>query len=214
MKKEHIRILIACEESQTITKAFRELGFIAFSCDLKPCSGGYEEWHLQGDALRYADNDLWDLIIAHPPCTFLSASGARWLHDPRYPNRLQDREEAAEFFMKFVNLRCRHIAIENPVGYMSTRYKKPTQIIQPYQFGEPYRKTTCLWLKGLPKLEPTNIVDCGEIQTTKSGKRVPKWYTDALKAKTPEERRTIRSKTFVGIAKAMAKQWGDYLLSL
>ena len=116
--------------------------------------------------------------------------------------------------MKFVNLRCRHIAIENPVGYMSTHYKKPTQIIQPYQFGEPYRKTTCLWLKGLPKLEPTQIVDCGEIQTTKSGKRVPKWYTDALKAKTPEERRTIRSKTFVGIAEAMAKQWGDYLLSL
>lgn len=208
-----INILIACEESQAICKAFREKGFNAYSCDLKECSGGHPEWHLQMDVFEAIKLKKWDLMIAHPPCTFLAVSGNRWMNDKvHYPNRVKDREEAINFFLELASQDIPHIVIENPIGVMSTIWKKPTQIIHPWQFGDSAEKTTCLWIKGLSPLEPTNIVNHGDFIITKSGKKLPKWYSDALKAKTPEERRTIRSKTFPGIAKAMANQWGQELL--
>ena len=206
-------ILIACEESQTICKEFRKLGFNAYSCDLKDCSGGHPEWHLKMDVFEAIKKYHWDMMIAHPPCTFLSVSGNRWMNDKvHYPNRAKDREEAIEFFLKIANADIKYIAIENPIGVMSSVWKKPTQIIQPYQFGDEAQKTTCLWLKNLPPLRPTNIVSPGEFHITKGGRKQPKWYYDALWSKTQEGRRTIRSKTFPGIAKAMAEQWGDCLL--
>lgn len=211
MDKKDIKILIACEESQTIANAFRVRGFESYSCDLQECSGGHPEYHIQGDALEAVERGKWTLIIAHPPCTFLANSGNRWFHDPRFPNRYKDREEAVEFFMKFTQVKCSHVAIENPIGCMSRIYRKPDQIINPFQFGESYRKPTCLWLKGLPLLKPTNIVDEGEKIITKSGKTMPKWYSDAF-ALSPEERQKVRSKTFQGIADAIAEQWGDFLV--
>lgn len=211
---KNINILIACEESQTICKAFRDLGFNAYSCDIKRCSGGLPEYHILGDCFEAMDSRHWDLIIAHPPCTFLALSGNRWMHDKvRFPNREQDRKEAIDFFMRFVNYeKCSHMAIENPLGVMSTVYRKPDQIINPFQFGDPFRKPTCLWLKGLPLLQPTEIVSQGEFVITKSGKKMPKWYSDAF-GLPKEERATLRSKTFPGIAKAIAEQWGGYLLN-
>lgn len=207
-----IKVLIACEESQEVCKAFRKLGFEAYSCDLKDCSGGFPEWHLKMDLFEAITLKEWDLMIAHPPCTFLATSGNRWMHDKvHYPNREQDRKEAIEFFLKIANSSIKHIAIENPIGVMSSVFQKPTQIIQPYYFGDSVKKTTCLWLKNLPKLVPTKMVDPGEIHITKSGRKMSKWYYDALYCKTPEERRTYRSKTFPGIAKAMAEQWGNYV---
>lgn len=166
------------------------------------------------------------MVIAHPPCTYLSSSGARWYYHPedkdlpisqrrphpKFPNRAKDRDDAVAFFMQFVNANVEHIAIENPIGVMSSLYRKPDQIIQPYWFGDEATKSTCLWLKNLPKLVKTNEVGKGEIITFTSGKSQPKWYADALSAKTSEERRKIRSKTFPGIAKAMAEQWSNYLL--
>ena len=212
MDKRFISILIACEESQEICKAFRQLGFKAFSCDLKPCSGGHPEWHLQMDVFEAISLTKWDLMIAHPPCTFLSVSGNRWMNDPiHYPNRAKDRTDAVNFFLLLTAQRIPHIAIENPIGIMSTRYKKPSQIIQPWQFGDQAQKTTCLWLKNLPLLKPTKIVGKGEFIITKGGRKMPKWYYDALWSKSQEERRTKRSKTFHGIAQAMAEQWGAYL---
>lgn len=208
----NIRVLVACEESQVVCKAFRDLGFEAFSCDLKDCSGGHPEWHLCMDVFQAISIYHWDLMIAHPPCTYLSISGNRWMNDKkRYPGRAKDREFAIKFFLKIAESDIEYIAIENPIGVMSSRWKKPSQIIQPFQFGDHAQKATCLWLKNLPKLVSTEIVSPGDFITTKSGKRLPKWYSDALKAKTAEERRTIRSKTFPGIANAMAKQWGYYL---
>lgn len=220
-----MKVLIGCEESQAITKEFRKLGFEAFSCDLEPCSGGHPEWHIQGDVLDQLDKG-WDLAIFHPVCTYLASSGAQWYYHPedkalpaserrahpRYPNRAQDREAAVEFFMKLANAPIPHIAIENPIGIMSSRWRKPDCIVNPWQFGDEAQKSTCLWLKDLPKLVPTNIVGKGEFVKFSSGKKQPKWYADAItKAKTPEERRTLRSKTFIGIAKAMAEQWGKYI---
>lgn len=207
-----MKVLVACEESQEVCKAFRELGFEAYSCDLKDCSGGHPEWHLKMDIFQAIELYHWDLMIAHPPCTFLSISGNRWMNDEvHYPNRKRDRLKAIEFFLKIAEADIEHIAIENPIGVMSSVWKKPSQIIQPYQFGDRAQKTTCLWLKNLPLLTPTNIVDSGEFHVTKSGKKQPQWYYDALWSKTQEGRRTIRSKTFPGIAKAMAEQWGGYL---
>jgi site-specific DNA-cytosine methylase len=146
-----MRVLVACEESQSVTIELRKLGHEAFSCDLLPCSGGHPEWHIQGDVLNYLDKD-WDLIIAHPPCTHLSSSG-QWA----FTKGIKDvklREDAVDFFMKIANSKCKKIAIENPIGIMSTRWKKPNQIIQPWQFGDLASKSTCLWLKGLPDLIP------------------------------------------------------------
>jgi len=231
-----MKILVACEESQAITKELRLLGHEAYSCDLLACSGGHPEWHFKNDVFEVINNnggklqngediiddEKWEMMIAHPPCTFLSVSGAKWYYHPddshlptserrphpRFPNRAKDREEAVSFFVELMNAPIEKIAIENPVGIISTRYRKPDQIVQPYMFGDEATKTTCLWLKNLPKLEPTDIVGKGERVVFKSGKSQPKWYSDALtKAKTAAERQTLRSKTFPGMAKAIATQW-------
>ena len=239
-----MNVLVACEESQEVCKAFRAKGHRAFSCDIQDCSGGHPEWHIQDDVLRilngykgggygcsfFVTNDgkrhdtpySWDLIIAHPPCTYLTVSGNRWFNVEKYGEkavqRERERERAIEFFMQFVEADCEKIAIENPIGIISTVYRKPDQIIQPYQFGHPYTKTTCLWLKNLPKLTPSKILEKpadgwknqhiinGQykgfgIEFTKSD--TGKWlrYGDPQVAK-------LRSKTFPGIAKAMAEQWG------
>lgn len=207
-------ILVACEESQAITKEFRKLGHHAFSCDLQDCSGGHPEWHLKCDCLKVINIRKWDLIIAHPPCTYLCITGNRWFNVERYGDkarqRMRDRKEAILFFMDLVNAPCDHIAIENPIGIMSTVYKKPSQIIHPWEFGDPYEKPTCLWLKGLPPLKYTNIVSKGEYITFPSGRKMPKWYKE-IGDLPIRERGKLRSKTFPGIAKAIAEQWSEYL---
>jgi hypothetical protein len=218
-----LNILIACEESQALCKEFRKRGHNAFSCDIKPATGGHPEWHIQGDALFEAHSGEYDLMIAHPPCTFLTVTGNKWYYHPedkdlptserrphpRFPNRAQDREEAVEFFDDLLSAPIPYIAIENPVGIISTRLRKPDQIVQPYHFGDPHAKKTCLWLKGLPLLEHTDVVE-PEYVTFKSGKRMAKWYVDA--AKLPkEERSTVRSKTFQGMATAMVDQWLNHI---
>lgn len=249
-----MNVLIACEESQAVCKAFRAKGHNAFSCDILECSGGHPEWHIQGDVLeiinpsykqvltlddmelwkgivfytmdgkRHIINDKWHMIIAFPPCTHLAVSGARHFEKKRADGR---QREGIEFFCQFLTADCDRIAIENPVGIIGGDYiprhfqvlakkyglpRKPTQIIQPYEFGDRARKATCLWLKGLPALTPTNVVDCGEIvgkgfsvgasldmARDENGKIIS--WNDPRTAK-------IRSKTFPGIAKAMADQWG------
>ena len=205
-----MKVLVACEESQEVCKAFRELGHEAYSCDIQDCSGGHPEWHLKQDVIPLLNQD-WDLIIAHPPCTFLTVTGNRWFDVERYGDkaiqRQKDREKAVEFFMQFVNAKCEKIAIENPIGYISTAYKKPTQIIHPYMFGDPARKATCLWLKGLPKLIPTNIVEPIIIHYQNGKGTDNPWHMETMKL-PPKERSKARSKTFPGIAKAMAEQWG------
>ncbi len=235
--KRPLNILIACEESQAVCKAFRKLGHNAYSCDLLACSGEHPEWHFNHDVTEVLNKTnlilqngkkasvkgTWDLMIGHPPCTYLAVSGAQWYYHPddknlpvekrrphpKYPNRAKDREDGVNFFMLLANARIKRIAIENPVGIMSNRWRKPDQKIQPYEFGDPYSKGTCLWLKNLWTLHPSKETeDHGEKIFFKSGKSQPKWYSEALsKAKTPEERRTLRSKTFPGIARAMAEQW-------
>lgn len=211
MKK--LRILLACEESQAVTKEFRALGHEAYSCDLLPCSGGHPEWHLQQDVTELL-RQKWDLIIAFPPCTFLTVTGNRWFNVERYGaaavQRHKDRERAIEFFKMFANADCEAIGIENPVGIMSSTWRKPDQIINPFQFGDPFEKKTCLWLKGLPKLESTNIVEPPKRTEFASGKSMPSWYAEAWKL-PKDERAKLRSKTFPGIAKAMASQWSEYL---
>lgn len=185
-----MRVLIACEESQVVCNAFREGGHEAYSCDLQECSGGHDEWHLQVDALQML-KIKWDLIIAHPPCTDLAVSGARWFKEKQADGRQQ---RSIEFFMRFINADCPRIAVENPVCIMSSIYRKPDQIIQPWQFGHGEVKTTCLWLKGLPPLIPTDIVE---------GREQKCW-----KMAPSPDRAKLRSKTYPGIAKAMADQWG------
>lgn len=201
-----MKILVACEESQAVTKEFRKLGHEAFSCDLYETSGEHPEWHLQEDAIPLL-KESWDLVIAFPPCTHLAVSGARWFEQKRKDGRQQ---QGIDFFLEFTKTDCPRVAIENPVGIMSKIYRKPDQIIQPYYFGDSYSKKTCLWLKGLPKLVPTNIVDPGEFVEFDSGKRMSKWMADAFKL-TPEERSKARSKTFLGVARAMAEQWSKVL---
>lgn len=157
-------------------------------------------------------NGKWDLIIAHPPCTYLTVTGNRWFNIERYGDkarkRIKDREIAVSFFMMLANADCERIAIENPVGYMNTYWRKPDQIIQPYMFGDPFEKKTCLWLKNLPKLVPTDEVRPPERVKYDSGKTMPAWYADAWHL-SPEERARVRSKTFPGIAKAIAEQWSN-----
>jgi site-specific DNA-cytosine methylase len=206
------RILIACEESQAVTKAFRKLGYEAFSCDLLPCSGGHPEWHYQEDIFEVIKKG-WDLMIAFPPCTDLAVSGAR-----HFERKIADgsQQKSIEFFMDIINADVEKIAVENPIGIMSGKYRKPNQIIQPWMFGDKAQKSTCLWLKNLPNLQPTDIVEKGDFFefTSKKGekKRMPMWYYKALQeAKTPDQRRTLRSKTFQGIADAMAEQWSKVL---
>jgi hypothetical protein len=211
-----MRILIACEESQAVTKEFRKLGHEAFSCDLLPCSGGHPEWHYQQDVFEVIDKG-WDMMIAHPPCTFLAVSGARHLYNAdKTPNleRYKNQAEALDFVKRLMDAKIEKIVIENPISVISSKIRKPDQIVQPYWFGDSASKSTCLWLKNLPKLVPTNIVEKGEFKEwidKKTGKikRQALWYYEALQeAKTPAQRRTLRSKTFKGIAEAMATQWG------
>ena len=207
------KVLIACEESQAVTKEFRALGHEAFSCDILECSGGHPEWHLQQDVTELLEQK-WDMIISFPPCTYLTVAGNRWFNIERYGEkaikRYQDRKEAIDFFMMFASAVCEKIAIENPIGIMSSEWRKPDQIINPYQFGDPFEKKTCLWLKGLPCLEPTNVVEPPKRKEFTSGKTMPSWYADAWKL-SKDELAKLRSKTFPGIAKAMAVQWGNLL---
>ena len=198
------KVLLACEESQAVTIEMRKMGIEAYSCDILATSGPHPEWHLQQDVLPLLEQD-WDMIISFPPCTHLAVSGAAWFEAKRKDGRQQ---QGIDFFMQFANAKCDKIAIENPVGIMSNHYRKPDQIIQPFMFGDPFSKKTCLWLKGLPELTPTNIVGTGEKVTYASGKSMPKWYADAYKL-PPAQRAKVRSKTFDGIAKAMATQWGS-----
>jgi hypothetical protein len=213
-----MKVLVACEESQAITKEFRKLGHEAYSCDILPCSGGHPEWHIQGDALKEANSGEYDLMIAHPPCTYLAVSGNRWLYNKdgtKNEERWENRNKALFFVKQLLDAPIKHIALENPVSVISSQIRKPNQIVQPYMFGDEATKTTCLWTKNLPLLDPTKIVSKGERTFFKSGKSHPKWYADALaKAKTPEERRTLRSKTFLGMAKAIATQYSEYITNL
>ena len=244
--KRKLNVLIACEESQACCRAFRELGHNAFSCDLFKCSGTifgtdqvqpHPEWHFDHDVTTVLDkSDLtlqdgtqaiiegdWDIMVGHPPCTFLAVSGAQWYYHPddkdkpfserrphpRYPNRAKDRENGANFFMFLARADVKRVAIENPVGIMSTRWRKPDQAVQPFMFGDPYSKNTCLWIKNLRPLHPSKPTDDqGERIYFGSGKSQPKWYSDGFtKTKTPEERQKWRSKTFPGVARAIAEQW-------
>lgn len=219
-----MNVLIACEESQAVCKAFRARGHRAFSCDLYECSGGHPEWHINGDALAVIDGNCkfttqdgkeheqrgqWDILIAHPPCTYLTVTGNSWFNVEKYGDkarkRIKDREEAMQFFMKFVYAECERIAIENPIGFMSSYYRHPDQVIQPYWFGDDARKSTCLWLKNLPPLKPTNIVPFTLVKTG-HGTDSP-WHADTWCIRDREERAKARSKTFTGIAEAMADQW-------
>lgn len=195
------RVLVACEESQAVTIELRRIGIAAWSCDIVPCSGGHPEWHIQGDALDHLE-DGWDAIIAFPPCTHLAVSGARWFAEKRADGRQQ---AAVDFFMRFARLDCPRVAIENPVGIMSSLYRRPDQVIQPWQFGHTETKATCLWLKGLPKLTPTNIV-FDAMQALPVAERNRVHYMPP-----GPERARKRSKTYAGIARAMADQWGGVL---
>ena len=194
-----MKILVACEESQAVTKEFRRLGHEAYSCDTEPCSGGYPEWHLQQDVIPLLKQE-WDMVIAFPPCTHLAVSGAAWFEQKRKDGRQQ---QGIDFFMEFANAPCDKIAIENPISIMSTVWRKPDQIIQPYQFGHKERKATCLWLKNLPLLQPTDDVH-EEMMMLPKNKRERIHYLPPS-----PERSKLRSKTFDGIAKAMAEQWSN-----
>ena len=228
-----MNVLVACEESQRVTKEFRELSHNAFSCDIIECSGEHPEWHIKEDVLpllngncsfttmsgdRYYIPGRWDLIVAFPPCTHIAVSGAKHFEKKRADGR---QLEGLEFFCQFFNADCDHVAIENPVNIVSGDYvtrwfpdiaeqyglpRKPKQRIHPYMFGDPYEKTTCLWLKNLPELKETDIVTPPPRQVVKSGKTLPVWYSNC-----GGDRRKARSKTFPGIAKAMATQWSDYI---
>jgi hypothetical protein len=203
-----MKILIACEESQTVCKAFRALGHEAYSCDILPCSGGHPEWHIQGDVLPLLEQE-WDMIIAFPPCTYLSNAGAARLY-PKKGQLNQERYkkglEGKEFFMKFYNAKCLKIAIENPIHSSVFEMPKYNQIVQPWQFGHPYSKKTCLWLSGLPRLIPTNIVTENVISWVSGGSKDSKGLPRKNKGTVIRDS-LRRSKTFQGIADAMANQW-------
>ena len=217
-----MKVLIACEESQRVCIAFRKRGHEAFSCDIQEPSGGHPEWHILGDALKAIEggrittmdgkmHDIGrlDLLIAHPPCTYLTIAGNKWFKpefSDRFPDRQKQRKEAVDFFMAIANADCDKIAIENPVGIMSRQWRKPDQYIEPYMFGDPEKKKTGLWLKGLPLLKPTNIVEPVIIHC-KSGANEPRWHMETMHL-PKEERSRVRSQTFIGFAEAMAEQWG------
>jgi hypothetical protein len=207
-----MKILVACEESQVVTKEFRSLGHEAWSCDILSCSGGHPEWHIEGDVVPIL-KDNWDMVLAFPPCTHLAVSGAAHFAAKRADGRQQ---EGIDFFMQFTKLdHVPKVAIENPIGIMSKIYRKPDQIIQPYQFGEDASKRTCLWLKGLPILIETCRV-VGRMVTTPKGKVVERWANQCSnyghdKTSPSPERSRIRSKTYLGVAKAIAQQYGGNL---
>jgi hypothetical protein len=216
IRPEEITGIIGCEESQAEANEFRALGFNVFSCDLKPCSGGHPEYHIQGDVFEAIKFLKPDFGIFHPPCTHLASSGAQW-----FPGKIADgrQKEAIEFFKRFTKLSFPWV-IENPQGIMSSEYRKPDQIIQPYYFGDEAQKTTHLWLNIIPRLyhnaapnlfdQVVTHVGKGKFHVTKSGKKLPEWYN----LPPADNRGEIRSKTFPGIAKAMAQQWGKYLLNM
>ena len=229
---DRMKVLVACEESQAVTIELRKLGYEAYSCDLITCSGGHPEWHIQWDALSIingnctfltSDGELhridgrWDMIIAFPPCTYLTVTGNRWFNVEKYGEkaiqRHKDREEAIKFFMAFANADCQRIAIENPIGVMSKHFRKPDQIIHPYYFAESEndenceRKSTCLWLIGLKPLK-YEVKYKPRVIEYKNGKGTDSpWHVNTISL-PPDERAKQRSKTFPGVAKAMAEQWG------
>ena len=193
MERNTLRVLVACEYSGAVRREFRERGFDAWSCDLLP-SEDNSEYHIQGDVLAtYVMEQSWDMMISHPPCTHLAVSGARWFKDKQ-----EEQKEALWFVEQLLNTPIKHIALENPISIISSKIRKPDQIIQPWQFGHGETKATCLWLKNLPLLKPTNIVDGREARIHKMAPSPERWKE--------------RSRTYQGIAKAMAEQWGDYLL--
>lgn len=198
-----IKILCACEESQAVTIQLRKLNHEAYSCDIQNCSGGHPEWHICDDVLKYL-NLSWDIIIAFPPCTFLSFAGNKYLNDPV---RLESRLAARDFFMKFVNAPCEHIAIENPLGWMSVYYRSPDQIVHPYYFGDPFLKRTCLWLKNLPCLYSTNLLPKPEPTYVQKNGKKRYWVDTVSSLDRQNNRQKIRSKTFPGLAAAMAFQF-------
>jgi len=207
-----MKILIACEESQEVCKAFRELGFEAYSCDIQECSGDKPEWHIKGDAVAEAYSGKYDLMIAHPPCTYISRAGARWMY-PTAGNLSQERfnkaMEAKDLFMKLLNAPIPYIAVENPTPLKVVGLPKQSQAVQPYEYGHPYSKRTLLWLKNLPLLSPTEIVsDYKPYLPSNTGgkKRGQKYQFKNISQKES-------SKTFSGIAKAMAEQWGNFIKS-
>mgnify|MGYP003526657029 CR=1 FL=1 len=228
-----INFLLGCEESQAVCIELRKLGFNAFSCDLQQCSGGHPEWHFNDDIFKVIKGgelitesgetvfiDKWHCMIAFPPCTHLAVSGAAWFEQKRKDGRQQ---QGIDFFMAMVNTDIEMAAIENPVGIMSKLYKKPSQVIQPYYFGDEAQKTTCLWLKNLPHLYHNSKPNLFDSEITHSGKgefyewvdgksgktkKQPKWYAEAFMY--GKEHGKERSKTFPGIARAMAEQWGEY----
>jgi site-specific DNA-cytosine methylase len=197
-----MKVLIACEFSGTVRDAFSKLGHDAWSCDLEPSDTPGN--HYQGNVLAIM-NEGWDLMIAHPPCTHLAVSGAR-----HFAKKIADgrQQEGIDFFMVLANSNIPRYAIENPIGIMSSKYRKPDQIINPWEYGHGVTKATCLWLKNLPKLVPTDVVDKGTVWVAKSGKRMSQWYYDSS-CLPPKEREKMRNKTFQGIADAMAQQWGS-----
>jgi hypothetical protein len=212
-----MRILVACEESQTVCKAFRERGHEAYSCDLQACSGGHPEWHIMHDAIEVAYSGCWDLMVAHPPCTFLSRAGQA--HKARGETIRKYREEQAgkaiEFMVKLYNAPIRQVAIENPVGLANTRWRKPNQIIHPYYFGDSEMKETCLWLRGLPRLNGLHHIDKvrdkplptpGKSRIGSDGKMKNQYFCGRMDNKSNAAK--LKSKTFPGIARAMAEQWG------
>ena len=215
-----MKILVACEESQAVTKAFRARGFEAYSCDIKECTGGHPEWHIVNCAIKEAYSGKYEMMIAHPPCTYLAVSGASHLYNKdgsKNLERWRNREEALDFVRALMMAPIKRIAIENPISCISSEIRKPDCIVQPYYFGDSAQKTTCFWLKNLPILKPTKMVSKGEFHewTDKNGKkkRVSKWYWDALlNSTTAEERRTMRSKTFFGLADAIADQWSKAMI--
>jgi hypothetical protein len=193
--QEKTKVLIACEESQAVTIEFRKLGIEAYSCDLLPCSGGHKEWHIQDDVLNHL-NDGWNMMIAFPPCTHLAVSGARW-----FLQKENEQQEALNFVRKLMDAQIDKICIENPISVISSKIRKPDQIIQPYMFGHEETKATCLWLKNLPLLKPSKIVE-GKNHSVHKGCGYG-WNTIECKM--------ARSKTFSGIAKAMAEQWSKVI---
>lgn len=225
-----MNVLVACEESQRVCLAFRAKGHNAFSCDILPCSGGYPEYHIQGDCIPLLDGccmfttcdgivhsieSNWDFVIAFPPCTYLSNAGkcnfTRKNTTCEYRlKRLKKMVDAVEFVNRLWFCSADKIVIENPIGSLSTYFLKPTQIIHPYEFGESVNKATCLWLKNLPLLQSTNIVSKDKIVTWGNGRKISKWYRETLKESNGDFSilSKIRSQTFYGIAKAMAEQWG------
>ncbi len=207
-----MRVLIACEESQAITIELRLIGIEAFSCDIQECSGGFSEFHIQGDCIKEAYSGKYDAMIAHPPCTYLAVSGARWLYNKdgsRNEERFRKQKESLDFVRLLMNAPIKRIAIENPVSVISSQIRRPDQIINPYQFGHPEQKKTCLWLKNFPLLKETNNV-YDYMMTLSDKERMRVSYI----IKDPKE----RSKTYKGIASAIADQWfinvNEYQLSL